>query len=161
MDGVLLALSPWAVRNLRFDESLVLGYGFDVDFCLQARAAGRRVRIADLRVIHHRPLELAESIAIWIEAHIRAAEKWDDWRPGDDPDSDAWRQRARRAEAEREAAQTIAYSAASHFDAQVRPLQNRVTALGDSRSWRLTAPLRQLNRRLRAKRARDADGPGD
>ena len=42
--GLLLALSPWAVRNLRFDESLGPRYGHDFDLCAQARAAGRKVR---------------------------------------------------------------------------------------------------------------------
>jgi len=41
VDGLLMVLSPWAVRNLRFDESLALGHGFDVDYCMQAREAGR------------------------------------------------------------------------------------------------------------------------
>jgi hypothetical protein len=49
--GTLLALSPWAVRNLRFDPAL----GGSVDACahdlsLQARAAGRRVVAAPLGV---------------------------------------------------------------------------------------------------------------
>ena len=42
VDGFLMVLSPWAVRNLRFDEELTFGYGFDFDFCQQARVAGRR-----------------------------------------------------------------------------------------------------------------------
>ena len=42
LDGQLLVLSPWAVRNVRFDESLLLGHGYDLDFCLQVRAAGRK-----------------------------------------------------------------------------------------------------------------------
>jgi GT2 family glycosyltransferase len=58
LDGSLLVLSPWAVRNVRFDEALRLGYGFDLDFCRQVRAAGRRVMTADLRTIRHRPLEV-------------------------------------------------------------------------------------------------------
>ena len=58
VDGFLLVLSPWAVRNVRFDESLPTGLGFDVDYCLQVREAGRKVVTADLRAIHHRTLEL-------------------------------------------------------------------------------------------------------
>ena len=43
VDGFLLALSPWMVRNVRFDESLgQLLHGYDFDFCLQVRAAGGR-----------------------------------------------------------------------------------------------------------------------
>ena len=37
VDGRFLALSPWAARTLRFDEELSLGFGDDLDFCLQAR----------------------------------------------------------------------------------------------------------------------------
>ncbi len=48
--------------TLRFDESLAPGHGFDVDFCLQVRAAGRKVVTADLRAIHHRSLELGRDL---------------------------------------------------------------------------------------------------
>ncbi|MFL5863652.1 MAG: glycosyltransferase, partial [Solirubrobacteraceae bacterium] len=58
LDGQLLVLSPWAVRTLRFDEGLLFGHGFDLDFSLQVRAAGRRLMVADLQVSHHRSLEL-------------------------------------------------------------------------------------------------------
>jgi hypothetical protein len=54
VDGLLLALSPWAVRNLRFDDQRFHGFhGYDIDFCFQARAAGRRVVVTDLDVVHH------------------------------------------------------------------------------------------------------------
>ena len=44
VDGFVLALSPWAVRNVRFDESLGQLHGYDFDFCLQVRAAGTQGR---------------------------------------------------------------------------------------------------------------------
>jgi len=54
VDGLLLVLSPWAVRNLRFDTDRFHGFhGYDVDICLQARAAGRRVVVDDPSVFHH------------------------------------------------------------------------------------------------------------
>lgn len=54
VDGLLLALSPWAVRNLRLDELTYHGFhGYDVDFCFQARAAGRKVVTIDLDLVHH------------------------------------------------------------------------------------------------------------
>jgi hypothetical protein len=54
VDGLLLALSPWAVRNLRFDEQRFSGFhGYDADICFQARAAGRRVVVDELAVVHH------------------------------------------------------------------------------------------------------------
>ena len=54
VDGLLLVLSPWAVRNLRFDgEAFDAFHGYDVDFCFQARAAGRRVVVDDIGIFHH------------------------------------------------------------------------------------------------------------
>lgn len=54
VDGLLLALSPWAVRNLRFDDATYRGFhGYDADLCFQARAAGKRVVVADVAVEHH------------------------------------------------------------------------------------------------------------
>jgi len=48
VDGFLLVLSRWAVRELRFDETLTLGHGYDVDYCFQARTAERQVMSAEL-----------------------------------------------------------------------------------------------------------------
>jgi 2-polyprenyl-3-methyl-5-hydroxy-6-metoxy-1,4-benzoquinol methylase len=54
VDGLLLVLSPWAVRNLRFDaDRFDHFHGYDVDFCFQARAAGRRVVVDDIELFHH------------------------------------------------------------------------------------------------------------
>ena len=54
VDGLLMALSPWAVRELRFDTERFSGFhGYDADLCFQARAAGRRVVVDDLSVVHH------------------------------------------------------------------------------------------------------------
>src|SRR5829696_6616471 len=39
LDGFVLALSPWAVRNVRFYETLGGFHGYDLDFCLQVREA--------------------------------------------------------------------------------------------------------------------------
>ena len=58
VDGFVLALSPWAVPNVRFDESLGRLHGYDFDFCLQVRAPGRKVVTADFRVIHNHSLDL-------------------------------------------------------------------------------------------------------
>ena len=43
----------------------------------QIRAAGRKLLVADLHVVHHRSLELIADLDVWVEAHIRVAEKWD------------------------------------------------------------------------------------
>jgi len=151
VDGFLLVLSPWAVRNVRFDESLTTGLGFDLDYCLQVREAGRKVVTADLRANHHRTLELVSDFEIWVEGHIDLAEKWDGRWPGREPEAD-WKRRARRAEAEREAARTFAYSSANRLDAEVRALERELAAMTGSPSWRVTAPLRWINR-VRRRRA--------
>lgn len=53
VDGLLMALSPWAVRSLRFDSATFTGFdAYDADFCAQVRDAGRRVVVADLDVAH-------------------------------------------------------------------------------------------------------------
>ena len=54
VDGLLMALSPWAARELRFDERSFTGFhGYDADICFQARAAGRRVVVDELALVHH------------------------------------------------------------------------------------------------------------
>jgi hypothetical protein len=143
IDGVLIVMSPWAIRNLRFDESLGSLHGYDLDISMQARAAGKKVVTADLRVIHHHPLELVGDREGWIAAHMRVAEKWSDVLDRDFQGD--WPHRARRAEAELGAARV-----------QVRMLQTHITRLAAdfdelqrSSSWRLTAPLRALGRLIR------------
>ena len=146
VDGRLMALSPWAVRNLRFDEALSLGYGYDLDFCLQARAAGRKVQTAAFRAVHHHSLELIADRELWVEGHIQIAEKWNGSLLGGGAAEGDWKARARRAEAERDAARTLAYSSATLLDAHVEPLERELEAMTTSASWRATAPLRALNR---------------
>ena len=150
--GFLLVLSPWAVRTLRFDEELALGTGFDVDFCARVRQAGRKVFTTDLDVIHHRGLELVEEPDAWVEAHIRLAEKWDGRLPGAPPRPADWKERARLAEAERDAARTLVFSAYSEREAQLVPLERELTAMTRTLGWRLTEPLRRLNALRRRRR---------
>ena len=146
VDGQLLVLSLWAVRNLRFDEALILNYGFDVDFCLQARAGGKRVAVADLRAVYHRSVELVGDLDVWIAAHIQVAEKWGETLNGPVADEAGWKRRARRAEADREAARAIAFSTSLKLDARVLELERDLEEKTGSLSWRLTAPLRAINR---------------
>jgi hypothetical protein len=157
VDGFLMALSPWAVRNLRFDEQLVLGHGFDVDLCFQARAAGRKVAVADLNVIEHRPVEIVSDPKLWVEAHIAVTRKWEGRIDGVGiaPTIGA-KDCARRAEAEREAARAIAYFKQLGYEARVQALEEALEEATGTASWRLTAPLRRLNK-WRRDRADDAD----
>src|SRR5207237_93598 len=109
LDGVVLAISPWVVRNVRFDESLGQIHGYDFDFCLQVREAGRKVLTADFRAIHHHSLELVSDPDVWVQAHMRVAEKWHGRMagiglPNWGSSEEDWKQRARQAEAEAGAA---------------------------------------------------------
>jgi Glycosyltransferase like family len=140
IDGFVMVVSPWAVRELRFDESLGRLHGYDFDFCMQARVAGRKVVTADFRAIHHHSLDLINNRDAWVEAHIRLMEKWDGNLPNAQAASDDWRQRALRAEAEAAAAKGDAKSSRLKYEAQGRELDRLVR----SKSWRLTAPLRSL-----------------
>ncbi len=76
VDGLLMVLSPWAVRNLRFDAARFYGFhGYDVDFCLQARAAGRRVVTDDLVVFHHTRGGIGDDVDFW-DADATLRRKW-------------------------------------------------------------------------------------
>lgn len=153
VDGFLMVISPWVARNVRFDESLALGHGFDVDFCLQVRRAGRKVVTADIRLTHHHSLELFEDRTTWVEAHVQLAEKWD--TPGEQVD---WRSRARRAEADREAARAITYGKALQSDARLLALERAWAEIVSSKSWRLTEPLRAARSALRRRHDRRSAG---
>jgi hypothetical protein len=153
VDGFVLGLSPWVVQNIRFDESLGQLHGYDFDFCLQVRAAGRKVVTEDFKVIHHHSLDLVSEPETWIQAHMRVAEKWDGKMPGVGVAGGTWQERARRAEAEAAATRALAVSTQLKSDARVRQLERDFAETTESISWRLTAPLRRANawRRRRLK----------
>jgi hypothetical protein len=146
LDGFLLVLSPWAVRNIRFDESLGQLHGYDFDYCLQVRAAGRKVLTADFRAIHHHSLEPFSDPETWIAAHIRLAQKWDGRVAGVGTGAGNWEQRTLRAQAERDAARVIDYSNGLELEARLRELEAILAEITESISWRITAPLRWLAR---------------
>jgi hypothetical protein len=144
LDGFMLALSPWAARSLRFDETLSIQHGYDVDFCLQVRAAAKKVVVEDLRVIHHHPVELVTNPETWMEAHAAIADKWDGL-DGVDDDDEAWKLRARRSEAEAGAARLAGASKLLQAYARAEEHLADNNALTQTRSWRMTEPLRRLN----------------
>lgn len=143
LDGFVLVLSPWAVREMRFDEALGGFHGYDLDFCLQVREAGRKVVTADFRAIHHRPLRMVPDLEEWEAAHARVAEKWEGrmgrvgWAPG------GYRERALRAEAEAEAAEVVAQWQTLVLDTEATRLQAAIAEATGSLGWKLTAPLRR------------------
>jgi cephalosporin hydroxylase len=54
LDGMMLALSPWALENLTLEGFGYKGFhGYDAELCFQARKAGKRVVVADITATHH------------------------------------------------------------------------------------------------------------
>ncbi len=148
VDGFLLVLSPWAVANLRFDEELMLSHGYDVDFCLQAKTAGKRVRTANFGVVERRSLELILDLDVWTEAHVNFARRWEGRIPGQAAGEDI-RARARRAEAVQESTRSQAYFNRLVHEARLEPLEKELRELSSTGSWRITEPLRRLSERRR------------
>jgi GT2 family glycosyltransferase len=76
VDGLLLILSPWAVRHLRFDADTYTGFhAYDVDLCFAARAAGRKVVVANLPLVHHTKGGFGDRTA-WDAANAAFRAKW-------------------------------------------------------------------------------------
>src|SRR4051794_123393 len=144
LDGFVLVFSPWAVRTIRFDESLSRFHGYDIDYCLQVREARRKVVTADFRAIHHRQIEMIPDPEEWIEAHVAVAEKWDGRMPRIGTAPGDWRERALRAEAERDVAGALAHTKVVELEARAAELRRGIAETRGSLSWRLTAPVRRL-----------------
>jgi Glycosyltransferase like family len=145
LDGFVLVLPPWTVNNIRFDESLGQFHGYDLDYCLQVRAAGRKVITADFRAIHHRPLDMLPDAEEWIDAHMRVADKWDG-AMGIGGGVRSWKERARRAEADAAAARLLGHQTRIAREAQLRELERALDQATHSISWRITMPLRLFAR---------------
>ena len=76
LDGLLLVLSPWAVRELRCDTETFTGFhAYDMDLCFQARKAGQRVVTAPLNVFHHTKGGYGDAAA-WQAADAAFRRKW-------------------------------------------------------------------------------------
>jgi hypothetical protein len=163
VDGFVLALSPWTVRNIRFDESLGALHGYDFDLCLQVREAGRKVVTADFKAIHNHSLDLVGDPEGWVAAHMRVAEKWDGRMPHVGFAGGDWKERARRAEAEAALAVAQAVSNRLKGDARALQLERELDVMKTSIGWRITEPLRRLNhwrRQLTARRRSPRDPSG-
>ena len=76
VDGLFLALSRWALDNLRFDEAIGAWHGYDSDICRQAHADGKRVLVTDVALFHHaRPLA-GYDLTPFEQARARFLLKW-------------------------------------------------------------------------------------
>jgi len=157
VDGFVLGLSPWTVRNVRFDEGLGPLHGYDFDFCLQVRDAGHKVVTTDFRAIHHHSLDLVSDPETWIEAHMRVAEKWDGRMPNVGVEGGDWKHRARHAEAQAAVYQAQAVSNQLKGDARVLQLERELEIMNESIGWRMTEPLRRVNHLRRQLRQRRSD----
>ena len=160
LDGFVLCLTPWAVRNLRFDEELGQLHGYDFDFCLQVREQGRKVVTADLRVVHHHSLELVSDPETWIQAHMKVTDKWEGRMPEVGKGVGDWKERARRAEADAAFNRLKVASMELQLNARVKQLEEamedvrhesreemrrEIEEMRTSIGWRLTEPLRRAN----------------
>lgn len=158
VDSCALFLSPWAVQNLRFDESLESSIGCELDLCLEARSRGKRVVVVPTALAFYGDLKFAKkNDPAWIAAHIQLAEKWEGRLGFGRSEPTDWRERAWVAEAEREAARAAAHTRLLHVNAAARPLERERDRIYGSLSWRLTEPLRRFNFRRRQRRARTAE----
>ncbi len=65
LDGMMLALSPWALENLTLDDLGYTGFhGYDMELCSQARKVwGKRVIVADIEAFHHSRGGFTEGLA--------------------------------------------------------------------------------------------------
>jgi hypothetical protein len=157
IDGVVMVLSPWALRQLRFDESLGNLHGYDFDICMQARAAGKKVVTADLDVIHHHSLELINDPEAWTQSYMRLVQKWNGRLPdtGADPE-----QRALRSEAEAACARGISVSNQLRNQAILHLLE-RVEGELESTAAELRATKRELEETRRKLRSgKESPGAG-
>ena len=157
LDGFVLVMSPWAARTLRFDESLGFLDGHDFDICQQARAAGRSVVTADLAVRTTAPFSSPATTSRGSRPTSHR-EKWHGRVPGAEPKEgeEDWPARARRAEAEAALARLLVLSREMQRDAQQESFEQRLRQMTETSSWRITEPLRHLNKLRKKLRGRPA-----
>ena len=152
VDGFVMAFSPWAIQNLRFDESIGTKlHGYDFDICMQARQAGKKVVTADLKVVHHHSLSLVSDAESWVDAQIKLANKWENVIPPPYGAELTWKERARRAEAETSVARMIGAASDLLYEARNKVLLREIEEMRSSTSWKVTAPLRRFTDLFRRK----------
>jgi hypothetical protein len=141
----VIAFSPWAIHNLRFDETIGGKlHGYDFDISMQVKEAGKKIVTEDLRVIHHHSLELISEMEGWVDTHMQLSRKWQHLlsdNGGGEPD---WEERARRAEAELSATRLMAGAGEIIWEARTQELERELNEVKNSTSWKITRPLRRL-----------------
>ena len=130
-------------------------HGYDFDICMQARAAGKKVVVADLKVVHHHSLELISDVEGWIKAHMTLTEKWA--RPATGR-TRRLAPRARRAEAELSATEARADLGRADPGLQGKELEAELENVKNSISWKLTTPLRWVREDLSGGRSETENG---
>jgi GT2 family glycosyltransferase/SAM-dependent methyltransferase len=81
VDGLLLAVAPSAFRKLLFDQgSFPAFHGYEADYCLQVRAAGMRVVVRDLAVLHRTKTGFGDKKS-WKAASRTISRKWRGYFP--------------------------------------------------------------------------------
>lgn len=76
VDGAFLALSPWAVRTLRFDAAQARDFhGYDVDLCATARHHGRRVVVVPIAARHEHHARFSDADR-WARSDLRYRARW-------------------------------------------------------------------------------------
>ena len=77
VDGMLLAFSPWAIRELRLDPAFAPHFHlYDRDLCFQARARGRRVMVVTTHVTHHFRRRALPSREAFVQAQLLLHRTW-------------------------------------------------------------------------------------
>jgi Glycosyltransferase like family len=80
LDGLMMIASPWAARNVRFDERFAASFhGYDVDFSFSVRALGHRCYVAPLDVTHYGTWKI-EQHERWVQSAMLWERKWGAWR---------------------------------------------------------------------------------
>lgn len=77
LEGSLLAFSPWAIENLRFDERIPGFHGYD-EIAMQAIRKDKRVVVVDVDTHHHTMVgfDSLDSHAEWHRADEYFRKKW-------------------------------------------------------------------------------------
>jgi hypothetical protein len=78
VEGSIMALSPWAIRNMRFDENFTGFHGYD-EIGLAANRVGKRVVVADVDTHHHTRLGFSSpaSEQAWFRADEMFRQKYE------------------------------------------------------------------------------------